>query len=92
MKKDLHDVRCLTAPEPTPLQIVQFRASLRMTQKEFAEEFDIPLGTLRRWEQGVSTPRASGSFLRLFSAMLKLRSRRNSSPSSQHQHGHFMLL
>lgn len=92
MKKDLHDVRCLTAPELTPLQIVQFRASLNMTQKEFAEEFEIPLGTLRRWERGLNTPRASGCFLRLFSAMLKLKPRRKASPSSQHEHGHLMVL
>ena len=26
------------------------------TQKEFADRFDIPLGTLRRWEYGESTP------------------------------------
>lgn len=26
------------------------------TQKEFAKRFDIPLGTLRRWEYGESTP------------------------------------
>lgn len=27
------------------------RFQLKMTQREFSQQFDIPLGTLRRWEQ-----------------------------------------
>jgi putative transcriptional regulator len=32
------------------------RRSLELTQEEFAARFHIPLGTLRDWEQGRSTP------------------------------------
>lgn len=64
-----NDVSCLTAPELTPSQITDFRVSLKMTQEEFAKEFDIPLGTLRRWEQGANAPRASKGFLRLLGAI-----------------------
>ncbi len=32
------------------------RARLDMTQEEFSRQFRIPLGTLRDWEQGVSSP------------------------------------
>lgn len=32
------------------------RRALGMTQEEFAARFHIPLGTLRDWEQGRSTP------------------------------------
>ena len=36
--------------------IQQFRHIVQMTQKQFSEEFGIPIGTLRNWEQGVSNP------------------------------------
>ena len=39
------------------------RSHLHMTQKEFAWRFRIPLGTLRDWEQGVSSPDASARTL-----------------------------
>ena len=32
------------------------RVSTGMTQKEFAEYFNIPLKTLQKWEQGERTP------------------------------------
>jgi len=32
------------------------RRALQLTQQEFALRFHIPLGTLRDWEQGRSTP------------------------------------
>jgi len=42
----------------------QIRQKLGMTQVEFAETFDIPLGTLRDWEQLHIVPdRAAGNFL-----------------------------
>lgn len=42
----------------------QIRRKLGMTQVEFAETFDIPLGTLRDWEQLPIVPdRAAGNFL-----------------------------
>jgi putative transcriptional regulator len=37
-------------------QIRIIRRSLELTQEEFAVRFHIPLGTLRDWEQGRSTP------------------------------------
>lgn len=42
----------------------QIRRKLKMTQVEFAETFDIPLGTLRDWEQLPIVPdRAAANFL-----------------------------
>lgn len=42
----------------------QIRQKLGMTQVEFAETFDIPLGTLRDWEQLPIVPdRAAANFL-----------------------------
>jgi putative transcriptional regulator len=38
---------------PNPRRI---RERLTLTQEQFAEKFEIPLGTLRDWEQGVSYP------------------------------------
>ena len=34
----------------------RLREALKLTQEQFAERFEIPLGTLRDWEQGVSYP------------------------------------
>ncbi len=40
------------------------RRALRLTQEEFAEQFGIPLGTLRDWEQGRKEPdQAARSYL-----------------------------
>lgn len=36
--------------------IKEMRELTGLTQKEFAKKFDIPLGTLRRWEYGESKP------------------------------------
>jgi putative transcriptional regulator len=38
---------------PNPKRI---REKLQLTQEAFAERFEIPLGTLRDWEQGASHP------------------------------------
>ncbi|MGN0384868.1 MAG: helix-turn-helix domain-containing protein [Lachnospiraceae bacterium] len=38
------------------MNIKEMRELTGETQKEFAKRFDIPLGTLRRWEYGESTP------------------------------------
>lgn len=37
-------------------QVKVMRRALRLTQEEFAERYQIPLGTLRDWEQGRSVP------------------------------------
>lgn len=50
-------------PVPQPRRI---RERLKLTQEQFAERFEIPLGTLRDWEQGVSGPdRAARTLLRV---------------------------
>lgn len=38
---------------PNPKEI---RKRLKMTQQQFAAQFELPLGTLRDWEQGVREP------------------------------------
>ena len=38
------------------MNIKEIREMTGQTQREFAESFGIPLGTLRRWEYGESTP------------------------------------
>ena len=38
------------------MNIKEMRDMTGQTQKEFAESFGIPIGTLRRWEYGESTP------------------------------------
>ena len=38
------------------MNIKEMREMTGQTQKEFAAMFDIPVGTLRRWEYGESTP------------------------------------
>jgi putative transcriptional regulator len=40
-------------PVPNPKRI---RERLRMTQEQFAAGFQVPLGTLRDWEQGTRIP------------------------------------
>ena len=50
-------------PLPQPKRI---RERLKLTQEEFSERFEIPLGTLRDWEQSVSQPdRAARTLLRV---------------------------
>jgi putative transcriptional regulator len=45
----------LVGMQQTPrVQII--RHALRLTQEEFARRFQIPLGTLRDWEQGAAQP------------------------------------
>ncbi len=41
--------------KPTP-RLKILRRALGLTQEEFATRFQIPLGTLRDWEQGVAEP------------------------------------
>jgi putative transcriptional regulator len=43
--------RMRRAPNPRAI-----RQGLRLTQEQFARQFQIPLGTLRDWEQGVHLP------------------------------------
>ena len=39
-----------------PKSIRELRRSIGLTQKEFAGRFDIPLDTLKKWEQGAMSP------------------------------------
>lgn len=41
---------------PRMPQVKVIRRALRLTQEEFAQKYQIPLGTLRDWEQGRSVP------------------------------------
>jgi putative transcriptional regulator len=43
--------RMRRAPHPR-----RIRTQLHLTQEQFAEQFQIPLGTLRDWEQGLKYP------------------------------------
>jgi putative transcriptional regulator len=46
-------------------QVKVMRRALRLTQEEFAARFQIPLGTLRDWEQGKTQPdQAARAYLR----------------------------
>ncbi len=45
----------LAGMKPTPRARI-IRRALGLTQEEFAARFQIPLGTLRDWEQGVAQP------------------------------------
>ena len=38
------------------MKISDLRCITKMSQRQFAECFGIPVGTLRNWEQGISTP------------------------------------
>lgn len=38
------------------MKINDLRCITKMSQRKFAEHFGIPVGTLRNWEQGISTP------------------------------------
>jgi putative transcriptional regulator len=50
---------------PNPKEI---RKHLKMTQQQFATQFELPLGTLRDWEQGAREPdSAAKSYLRVIS-------------------------
>ena len=47
-------------PVPNPRRI---RERLKLTQEQFATKFEVPLGTLRDWEQGVSYPDSAAKTL-----------------------------
>ena len=51
---------------PEGPNLKEIRARLQLTQEQFAEKFQVPLGTLRDWEQGVSVPdSAAKNYLRV---------------------------
>ena len=52
-----------------PRAVSMRRIMLRMTQEEFADTFQIPIGTLRDWEQGRTEPdQAAKAYLKVIAA------------------------
>ncbi len=46
--------------------VKEIRQKLHLTQEQFAEQFHVPIGTLRDWEQGVTIPdKAARNYLRV---------------------------
>jgi putative transcriptional regulator len=47
-------------------QVKRIRWQLGLSQEDFAQRFEIPIGTLRDWEQGRSRPdRAAAAYLKV---------------------------
>lgn len=59
----LKKLGCAMIDEISGEEIRVFREELGLTQKQFSESLGIPLSTLRKWEQDVAKPRASGRAL-----------------------------
>jgi putative transcriptional regulator len=57
---ELADGTILHTPDLETPDVADMRAKLGLTQEAFARRFEIPLGTLREWEQGRRQPE-SGS-------------------------------
>lgn len=47
----------------TALDVTEIRKKTKMTQKEFSQSFQIPLSTLRQWEQGKRLPQGPAQAL-----------------------------
>lgn len=60
----------------TGSDITRYRESTGMSQREFAEAFDLPLSTLRKWEQQVSEPQISLAKLNMYNAIFGWKKRR----------------
>lgn len=51
---------------PDTVNVRDIRSKLGMTQVAFSQAFDIPLTTLRKWEQGIRKPeRLARAFLKV---------------------------
>lgn len=71
MSEDARRAAALTDPDAQPLtpddfkrmkrtpQVKVIRRALALSQEEFSSRFQIPLGTLRDWEQGRKDPDAA---------------------------------
>lgn len=58
----------LARMRPRP-RVFVIRRAFKLTQKQFAEAFCIPVGTLRDWEQGRAEPdQAARAYLRVIAA------------------------
>lgn len=60
---------CVMIPRITSDDVVSFRKALGLTQEEFANQFDVPLTTLRNWEQKRSQPVISQARLVLYNKL-----------------------
>ena len=47
----------------TAMDVADIRKKTKMTQKKFAESFQIPIQTLRQWEQGQRVPQGPAQAL-----------------------------
>ena len=47
----------------TALDVTEIRKKTKITQKEFSQSFQIPLSTLRQWEQGKRLPQGPAQAL-----------------------------
>jgi putative transcriptional regulator len=47
----------------TAIDVADIRKKTKMTQKEFSQSFQIPLSTLRQWEQGKRIPQGPAQTL-----------------------------
>ena len=59
MKIETDEDNCMVIGDLSELdgqKIASYRKKLRLSQREFSNTFQIPLGTLRRWEQSQNTP------------------------------------
>jgi len=57
------------APEKLSPRTITLRRAFRLTQEQFAEQFAIPIGTLRDWEQRRKAPDAAArAYLRVIAA------------------------
>ena len=61
----------LIVPTLTSKDVIEFRSRLGLTQTEFALRYDIPLTTLRNWEQGLAKPLISRPRIELYNELLK---------------------
>ena len=57
------------APEKLVPRTITLRRAFKLTQEQFAEQFGIPIGTLRDWEQRRKEPDAAArAYLRVIAA------------------------
>ena len=57
-----------TAVKVPPVDVRKLRTDIGLSQEEFAARYNLALGTVRNWEQGVREPDGPG---RMFLAMIR---------------------
>lgn len=59
-----------TKVQSGPINVRELRQRLAMTQEVFSRRFQVPIGVLRNWEQGLSSPDATANaYLRVISSL-----------------------